>query len=71
MDNSIYVKVDQHEEIKELLIQIRQKTDEAKAKLKEIRQVELQEHQDLDEFEASIQRVNAGLDQIDDYLKSE
>ncbi len=70
MDNSIYVKVDQHEEIRELLVQIRQKTEEAKNKLKEIRQIEVQEHQDLDEFDASIQRVNAGIDQVEDYLKS-
>lgn len=68
-NQSIFVKMDRHEEIQNAVKAIRQKTKEAREKLQKIRDLDKEESQKLEEFDETIEHINTNLDQIEGFIK--
>ena len=68
-EQSIFVKIDGHEEIQLIMKSIRQKTLDAKEKLQKIRQLDAEEQEKLAEFDQAIEHINTNLDQVSGFLK--
>ncbi|MFA6073592.1 MAG: hypothetical protein WC758_05750 [Candidatus Woesearchaeota archaeon] len=68
-DQSIFVKIEKHEEIQTLIKNIKQRSKEAQAKLQKIRDFDKEEEQKLTEFDDMIDHININLDQIEGFMK--
>lgn len=68
-DQSIFVKLERHDEIQNVVKALRQKTKDAREKLQKIRDLDKEESQKLEEFNDTIEHINANLDQIEGFMK--
>lgn len=69
MAEGIFVKIEKHEEIQNIMNSIREKTAQAKDKLSKIRALDAQEHQKMAEFDEAIEHINSNLDHISGFLR--
>lgn len=70
MDGQIFIKIEKHDEIKQMLADIKIKSDSARAKLQKIREMENQEASSLEDFEQSLKKIEMGLAQVKEYLSA-
>ena len=68
-DQGIFVKLERHDEIQNIVRALRQKTKDAREKLQKIRELDKEESQKLEEFNDTIEHINTNLDQIEGFMK--
>ena len=68
-DQTIFVKIEKHDEIQKTISLIRQKTKDARDKLQKIRELDTEEDKKIVEFDDTIEHINTNLDQIEGYMK--
>ncbi|MGV8163132.1 MAG: hypothetical protein ACP5N2_07410 [Candidatus Nanoarchaeia archaeon] len=68
-DQGIFVKLERHDEIQTVIKALRQKTNDAREKLEKIRELDREESQKLEEFNDTIEHINANLDQMESFMK--
>jgi methyl-accepting chemotaxis protein len=67
-DQSIFVKVERQEEIQNIVKTIRNRTKDAKDKIQKIRELDREENKKVEEFDETIDHINANLDQIEGFI---